>query len=131
MLFIIAERGVLSYTTPAAIRPAKALKDNGVEVFLLIVGKHVTNNLPNKVASEPFQSHVFQVRDFQDLSRLAKAFRDKGKYFSNTRKELFRWSHLPFFQKNIFVKRLQVTSYEYMNQEKLRFVFKSRGLSNA
>ena len=82
MLFIIAEISSLSSTTPTTILPAKALKENGVEVFLLIVGKHVTNNLPNKVASEPFQSHVFQVRDFQDLSRLAKAFRGEGKYFS-------------------------------------------------
>lgn len=82
MLFIIAESSALSSTTSAAILPAKALKENGVEVFLLIVGKHVTDKLPNKVASKPFQSHVFQVRDFQDLSRLSKAFSGKGKYFS-------------------------------------------------
>jgi len=77
ILFIIAESSIFNSTAPAAL-PAKTLKDNGVEVFILTVGKHVTNNGPKEIASNPEQSHVFQVSSFQDLSKLSKAFKGKG-----------------------------------------------------
>ena len=80
ILFIIAESSDFNSKASAAF-PAKILKDHGVEVFLLIVGRHVTNNLPNKVASEPFEGHVFQVSSFQDLARLSRAFTGTGEVF--------------------------------------------------
>lgn len=80
ILFIIAESSDFSSEASLVLR-ARTLKDQRVEVFLLIVGKHVTNSLPNKVASEPFQGHVFQVRSFQDLTRLSRAFTGTGEVF--------------------------------------------------
>lgn len=77
ILFIIAESSDFSSEASLVLR-ARTLKDQGVEVFLLIVGKYVTNSLPNKVASEPFQGHVFQVRSFSDLTRLSRAFTGTG-----------------------------------------------------
>ena len=80
ILFIIAESTVLSSEKLTAL-PAKNLHDNGIEVFLLTVGKHVTNNDPNKVASKPLKTHLFRVNSFPDLPRLSKAFKGKGKLF--------------------------------------------------
>ena len=78
ILFIIAESTVLSSEKLTAL-PIKKLHDNGIEVFLLTVGKHVTNNEPNKVASKPLKTHLFRVNSFSDLTRLSKAFKGKGK----------------------------------------------------
>ena len=78
ILFIITESSAFNSTAPAPI-PAKTLKDNGVEVFILTVGKNLTSNLPNKVASKPFHNHVFQVSSYKDLPTLSKAFLGKGK----------------------------------------------------
>ena len=78
ILFIIAESSSLNSAVPDAL-PSKTPKDNGVEVFILAVGKHVTNNEPNKVASKPFKTHMFRVSSYADLSRLSKAIRGKGK----------------------------------------------------
>lgn len=80
ILFIIAESTVLSSEKLTAL-PAKKLHDNGIEVFLLTVGKHVTNYEPNKVASKPLKTHLFRVNSFPDLPRLSKAFKGKGKLF--------------------------------------------------
>ena len=81
ILFIITENVALNSTVLSAF-PVKELQDDGVDVFLLIVGKHVTENEPNKVDSKPFKSHVFRVNSFRDLSRLSKSFRGKGKIYS-------------------------------------------------
>lgn len=80
ILFIVAESTILSSEKLTAL-PAKNLHDNGIEVFLLTVGKHVTNNEPNKVASKPLKTHLFRVNSYSDLPRLSKAFKGKGKLF--------------------------------------------------
>lgn len=80
ILFIIAESTALSSAKLNAL-PAKKLHDDGIEVFLLTVGKHVTSNEPNKVASKPFKTHLFRVNSYSDLPGLSKAFKGKGKLF--------------------------------------------------
>lgn len=51
-----------------------------MEVFVFKVGgKQVINIDLSKVASEPLDTHVFQVNDFKDLLKASKAFNGKGK----------------------------------------------------
>ena len=59
---------------------AEALKESGFEVFVLVVGKQVTRNLTEQVASKPWYDHVFQVSSFQDLSELLRRFKGRGIY---------------------------------------------------
>ena len=59
---------------------AEALKESGFEVFVLVVGKQVTRNLIEQVASKPWYDHVFQVSSFQDLSELLRRLTGRGIY---------------------------------------------------
>lgn len=77
ILFIIAERSALNSEKLTAL-PAEKLHDDGIEVFLLAVGTHVTNNGPKKVASKPFKTHLFRVNSYPDLFRLSRTFKGKG-----------------------------------------------------
>ena len=82
LLFLIAESNSFdsSALTSTALLAAKTLADNGVEVFVFKVGgKQVINIDLSKVASEPLDTHVFQVNDFKDLLKASKAFNGKGK----------------------------------------------------
>lgn len=80
LLFLIAESNSFDSSALTALRAAKTLADNGVEVFVFKVGgKQVINIDLSKVASEPLDTHVFQVNDFKDLLKASKAFNGKGK----------------------------------------------------
>ena len=81
LLFLIVESNSFDSSALIALRAAKTLADNGVEVFVFKVGgKQVINIDLSKVASEPLDTHVFQVNDFKDLLKASKAFNGKGKY---------------------------------------------------
>ena len=80
LLFLIAESNSFDSSALTALRTAKSLAENGVEVFVFKVGgKQVINIDLSKVASEPLGTHVFQVNDFKDLLKASKAFNGKGK----------------------------------------------------
>ena len=80
LLFLIAESNSFDSSASTALLAAKTLADNGVEVFVFKVGgKQVINIDLSKVASEPLDTHVFQVNDFKDLLKASKAFNGKGK----------------------------------------------------
>ena len=80
LLFLIAESNSFDSSALTALRAEKTLADNGVEVFVFKVGgKQVINSDLSKVASEPLDTHVFQVNDFKDLLKASKAFNGKGK----------------------------------------------------
>lgn len=80
LLFLIAESNSFDSSALTALRTAKSLAENGVEVFVFKVGgKQVINIDLSKVASEPLDTHVFQVDDFKDLLKSSKAFNGKGK----------------------------------------------------
>ena len=80
LLFLIAESNSFDSSALTALRTAKSLADNGVEVFVFkVCGKQVINIDLSKVASEPLDTHVFQVNDFKDLLKASKAFNGKGK----------------------------------------------------
>lgn len=80
LLFLIAESNSFDSSALTALRTAKSLAENGVEVFVFKVGgKQVINIDLSKVASEPLDTHVFQVNDFKDLLKASKAFNGKGK----------------------------------------------------
>ena len=78
LLFLIAESNSFDSLALTALRAAKTLADNGVEVFVFKVGGKQVIDL-SKVASEPLDTHVFQVNDFKDLLKASKAFNGKGK----------------------------------------------------
>lgn len=79
-LFLIVESNSFDSLPLTAVRAAKSLADNGVEVFVFKVGgKQVTNIDLSKVASEPLDTHVFQVKNYKDLLNVSKAFNGKGK----------------------------------------------------
>ena len=81
LLFLIAESNSFDSSALTVLRTTKSLADNGVEVFVFKVGgKQVINIVDlSKVASEPLDTHVFQVNDFKDLLKASKAFNGKGK----------------------------------------------------
>ena len=78
ILFIITESIALN-DTKQTTSLAKGLQNDGVDIFLLTVGKHVTIDMPNMVIGKPFKRTIFEVNSFRDLPRLAKSFKDKGK----------------------------------------------------
>lgn len=78
LLFLIAESNSFDSSALTALRTAKSLAENGVEVFK-VGGKQVINIDLSKVVSEPLDTHVFQVNDFKDLLKASKAFNGKGK----------------------------------------------------
>lgn len=80
ILFIIAESTALNSANITAL-PARKLQDDGVEVFLLTVGKHVTNNESTNFISKPFKTHMVRVNSYPGLPRLSKALKGKGKFF--------------------------------------------------
>lgn len=92
LLFLIAESNLYDSSALTALLAAKTLADNGVEVFVFKVGgKQVINIDLSKVASEPLDTHVFQVNDFKDLLKASKAFNGKGKYVLTKNVRIFEF----------------------------------------
>lgn len=80
ILFLIVDSNSFDSSALTAFSAAKTLADKGVEMFVFKVGgKQVININLSKVASEPLDTHVFQVNDYNDLLKASKAFNGKGK----------------------------------------------------
>ena len=92
ILFLIVDSNSFDSSALTAFSAAKPLADKGVEMFVFKVGgKQVININLSKVASEPLDTHFFQVNDYNDLLKASKAFNGKGKYVLTKNVRIFEF----------------------------------------
>ena len=86
---------------------AKALRGDGVEIFVLYVDRAGTDlEKLQAIASEPAESHFFAVRDFEDLGFLAYETRSTGKSCSDL-----------VFEQRIYLKKTPSFLYVVFGQQ--------------
>ena len=64
--------------------PVKQLKDSGVNIFSIGVGRKINRNELNFMASEPISSHVYFVKNMNELTAILHQLATsscKGKYY--------------------------------------------------
>ena len=58
--------------------PAQTLRDSGVTIFAIGVGRGIDKNELKNIATDPDEEHMFVVQKFDDLDSIIKTIKDKA-----------------------------------------------------
>ncbi len=52
--------------------------DEGFEIFVVAIGEGVDQRQLRKIASQPYSTHIFLLKNFEDLALLTEIISEKG-----------------------------------------------------